>query len=122
MAVESRLLRGEKKSISAISIQQRAATMLGSTEVIQALLGGPWASDACSDIAHGYLTARLAHPDLDKQDYCAMYKHDLSTLRSGTEGPKASAPANAKSKALPTSAAVPPQASHAGDVQKLRKR
>merc|ERR1719161_2287387 len=52
------------------------------SEGISALIDSPWARDACADIAHGYLVAHLAHPDLTKESFCPMYAEDLNRMRS----------------------------------------
>jgi hypothetical protein len=56
---------------------------LSSADDAEALMDSPWAADACSDIAHGYLTARLAHPGLEVAEFCPLYAHDLHAMRSG---------------------------------------
>jgi len=69
-------------TMSALSIAERAEIELQNTEGISALIDSPWARDACADIAHGYLVAHLAHPDLTKESFCPMYAEDLNRMRS----------------------------------------
>jgi hypothetical protein len=73
---------------------------LASADEAQALIDSPWAADACDDIAHGYLTARLAHPGLPPADYCPLYSKDLQAMH----------------------APVAPAEQAKEDLQKLRKR
>jgi len=47
---------------------------------LEALIDSPWARDACNDVAHGYLTAKLAHPDLKTSQFCTLYSKDISQM------------------------------------------
>lgn len=123
MAIESRLLSSANHldllSVKA-SIEDSTTKILGSSEVLQAVVDGPWATDACNDIAHGFLTARLAHPEVKKKDFCLMYKHDLEQLRGAKKVPHARQaavqPQTRKTK-------LPSDAQHAAeDLAKLKKR
>lgn len=49
----------------------------------EALMDSPWAADACGDVAHGYLTAHLAHPGLEVAEFCPLYARDLQAMHSG---------------------------------------
>jgi len=68
-----------KNAVAFISIGES----LTSADDAQALIDSPWAADACDDIAHGYLTARLAHPGLPPSEYCPLYSKDLQAMHAG---------------------------------------
>jgi len=70
------------RTISALSIAERAESELQNTETMSTLIDSPWARDACADLAHGYLVAHLAHPDVTKEAFCPMYAKDLSRMQS----------------------------------------
>lgn len=72
-----------------LSIAERAESELQNTETMAALIDSPWARDACTDIAQGFLVAHLAHPDLEKESFCEIYAKDLNRMRSvvATEAP-----------------------------------
>jgi hypothetical protein len=103
LAIRSKVLGVQSLSeshhtISAISIAERAESELQNTEAMAALIDSPWARDACTDIAHGYLVAHLAHPSLTKEAFCPMYAKDLNRMRTvlATETPKKAAKPAAK--------------------------
>jgi hypothetical protein len=53
-----------------------------SGEQAQVLLDSPWAWDACSDAAHGFLTARLERPEMQPSEYCSLYARDLEAMQA----------------------------------------
>jgi hypothetical protein len=55
---------------------------LEAAEDAETIMESPWAADACSDIAHGFLTAHLEHPGLRVQDFCPLYARDLQAMHS----------------------------------------
>jgi len=79
-------------AMSALSIAERAETELQNTEAMGALIDSPWARDACTDLAHGYLVAHLAHPELMKESFCPMYAKDLNRMTSVVAVQNAPAP------------------------------
>jgi len=83
LAIQSGILGGSsagdvKKPTSLIAI----GMSLSSAEDAEAVMDSPWATDACEDIAHGFLTARLAHPGLGVPDYCPLYARDLQAMHA----------------------------------------
>jgi len=85
IAVEAGILGGmaspSSTSLLQSDITQSAASMIGNADELEAIIDSPWARDACQDIAHGFLTARLAHPEMKSQDFCPMYAKDLGEMR-----------------------------------------
>jgi len=73
---------------------------LSSADDAEALMDSPWAADACADVAHGYLTAHLAHPGFEAAEFCPLYARDLQAMHS----------------------ALPPAERAKQDIQQLRKR
>jgi len=67
-----------KKKASFVS----TGNALNLAEDAEALMDSPWAQDACADIAHGFLTAHLAHPGLEKAEYCPLYARDLRAMHA----------------------------------------
>lgn len=67
-----------KKKTSFVS----TGNALNIAEDAEALMDSPWAQDACTDIAHGFLTAHLAHPGLEKAEYCPLYARDLRAMHA----------------------------------------
>jgi len=55
---------------------------LTSADNAEEIMDGPWATEPCGDIAHGYLTAHLAHPELAVAEYCPLYARDLQAMHS----------------------------------------
>jgi hypothetical protein len=49
---------------------------------LEALVEHPWARDACGDLAHGYLTAKIREPSTTPAEYCPRYSRDLRAIRS----------------------------------------
>lgn len=82
LAIEGRLLSASGAGVSLLSVQANAGSLLASSDALDAVVDSPWASDACSDIAHSYLTAHLAHPEMAKSDFCPMYQRDFAQLRN----------------------------------------
>lgn len=48
----------------------------------QAFIKSPWAADACSDIAHAFLTMELAHPGTKPPQFCQLYSKKLQTMKT----------------------------------------
>jgi len=87
LAIRSKVLGVQSNAeghhqMSALSIAERAESELQNTEAMSELIDSPWARDACADLAHGYLVAHLAHPDLTKEAFCPMYAKDLNRMKS----------------------------------------
>lgn len=75
-------------------------TSLSSADDAEAIMDSPWAADACSDIAYGYLTTHLASPSMGATDYCPLYARNLQAMH----------------------ASVPPAEKAKTDVELMRKR
>lgn len=75
LAIQSGILGGSAEKASAL-------ISLSSADDAEEVMDSPWAADACGDIAHGYLTARLAHPGLEVADFCPLYAKDLHAMHS----------------------------------------
>jgi len=116
--------------VSALSIAERAETELQNTEAMAALIDSPWARDACADIAHGFLVAHLAHPDLKKESFCPMYAKDLKRMRSvvavasevPTKPAQSPPPAKVDAAAVAAEAAKRKAAEKAQALKQLRSR
>jgi len=54
-------------------------------DAVEALVDSPWSYDACADMAHSFLTAHLAHPDLKSADFCPLYANDLRQMHGRPE-------------------------------------
>lgn len=77
-------LKAIARGAGLLASEQGVSTPSGFTELIES----PWAWDACSDIAHGFLTARLAEERKKEESdpapsFCAAYTRNLRALRSG---------------------------------------
>jgi len=81
LAIQSGVLGGAQAKPVAALLQTEQGMSLGSADTAEALMDSPWAADACGDIAHGYLTARLAHPGLAVPEFCPLYAKDLQAMR-----------------------------------------
>lgn len=75
-----------RTALSALALDVTAATgaaeMRQSVESWQALIKSPWARDACSDMAHGFLTTRLAHPSTEPSQFCKIYTGELQVMHN----------------------------------------
>jgi hypothetical protein len=89
LAIQVGIGGGGKKS-ALVSTGTSVTSSLQDAEDAEAIMDSPWAVDVCSDIAHGYLTARLAHPGLEVTDFCPLYARDVQAMRGA---PKAQAAA-----------------------------
>jgi len=47
----------------------------------QTFIKSPWAFDACSDVAHAFLTMELAHPGTRPRQFCQLYTKKLQTMK-----------------------------------------
>eukprot|EP00927_Polykrikos_kofoidii_P077156 TRINITY_DN7412_c0_g3_i2.p1 TRINITY_DN7412_c0_g3~~TRINITY_DN7412_c0_g3_i2.p1 ORF type:complete len:564 (+),score=98.44 TRINITY_DN7412_c0_g3_i2:58-1692(+) len=57
-------------------------TALADAAALETFVESPWARDACGDLARGYLTARLEHPDSTlPAQFCPRYAQDLRDMR-----------------------------------------
>jgi hypothetical protein len=72
----------QKKASGLVSTAVAVGSSLEAAEDAETIMESPWAADACNDIAHGYLTARLEHPGLRVQDFCPLYARDIQAMRT----------------------------------------
>jgi hypothetical protein len=84
LAIQSGVLRGSPSTGDANKGPALIATgmYLNTADDAEALMDSPWAEDACSDIAHGFLTTRLAHPGFAVPDFCPLYARDLQAMHA----------------------------------------
>lgn len=82
LAIQSGVLGGSQAADSAEKGTAFIETgiSLGSADDAEALMDSPWAADACGDVAHGFLTARLAHPGMEVTEFCPLYARDLHAM------------------------------------------
>lgn len=79
LAIQAGILGGGAKKNAALL---STGSSLDSAEDAEALMDSPWAGDACADVAHGFLTARLAHPGMEVSEYCPLYARDLQAMHA----------------------------------------
>jgi len=76
-------IAGKSGILSMLSMtkSETADYEIAAKKVQQALIKSPWASDACSDIAHAYLTMELEHPGTKPPQFCQLYTKKLQTMK-----------------------------------------
>jgi len=53
-------------------------------KIQQAYVKSPWAFDACSDIAHAFLTMELANPGTKPPQFCQLYTKTLQRMKGAS--------------------------------------
>lgn len=94
---------GDSDGSSQDAIVKGAASLLATDSQVQDVMDSTWAEDICTDVAHSFLTTKIALPKVQASAFCETYAQDLRRMRAGK----------------PT---IAPASQAQQDVQRLRKR